>query len=72
MYATRTRLRALLKALIAERSDSALLYIPHGEAGIRRMISALLAMRPPMEDGDRSPRISHGFVRNFRNKVPAQ
>lgn len=28
MYATRTRLRALLKALIAERSDSALLYIP--------------------------------------------
>ena len=49
MYATRTRLRALLKALIAERSDSALLYIPHG---IRRMISALLAMRPPMEDGD--------------------
>lgn len=46
MYATRTRLRALLKALIAERSDSALLYIPHGEAGIRRMISALLAMRP--------------------------
>ena len=29
MYATRTRLRALLKALIAERSDSALLYIPH-------------------------------------------
>lgn len=35
MYATRTRLRALLKALIAERSDSALLYIPHGEAGIR-------------------------------------
>ena len=52
MYATRTRLRALLKALIAERSDSALLYIPHGEAGIRRMISALLAMRPPIEDGD--------------------
>lgn len=52
MYATRTHLRALLKALIAERSDSALLYIPHGEAGIRRMISALLAMRPPMEDGD--------------------
>ena len=48
MYATRTRLRALLKALIAERSDSALLYIPHGEAGIRRMIS----MRPPIEDGD--------------------
>ena len=48
MYATRTRLRALLKALIAERSDSVLLYIPHGEAGIRRMISALLAMRPPM------------------------
>lgn len=52
MYATRTRLRALLKALIAERSDSDLLYIPHGEAGIRRMIAALLDMRPPMEEGD--------------------
>ena len=68
MYATRTRLRALLKALIAERSDSALLYIPHGESGMRRMIAALLvmrpivendplaeqirAMRPPIEDGD--------------------
>lgn len=52
MYATRTRLRALLKALIAERSDSALLYIPHGEAGIRRMISASSPCAPPIEDGD--------------------
>ena len=52
MYTTRTRLRKLLAALIAEREDSQLLYIPHGEAGIRRMISALLAMRPPMENGD--------------------
>ena len=52
MYTTRTRLRKLLAALIAEREYSQLLYIPHGEAGIRRMISALLAMRPPIEDGD--------------------
>ena len=34
MYTTRTRLRKLLAALIAEREDSQLLYIPHGESGI--------------------------------------
>ena len=48
MASTRTRalLRAILRQLIAEREDAALLYIPHGEAGQRRMISALLALRP--------------------------
>ncbi len=50
MHDTRTRLRKLLAALIAEREDSQLLYIPHGEPGMRRMISALLAMRPPAEN----------------------
>lgn len=50
MHTTRTRLRRLLAALIAERKDSQLLYIPHGEPGMRRMISALLAMRPPAEN----------------------
>ena len=37
-------------ALIAEREDSQLLYIPHGEPGMRRMIAALLALRPPVEN----------------------
>ena len=43
---TRALLRAILRLLIAEREDAALLYIPHGEAGQRRMIAALLALRP--------------------------
>ena len=47
---TRALLRAILRLLIAEREDAALLYIPHGEAGQRRMIGALLALRPPRED----------------------
>ena len=48
MASTRTRalLRAILRQLIAEREDAALLYIPHGEAGQRRMIAALMALRP--------------------------
>ena len=46
----RRELRQLLSALIAEREDSALLYIPHGEMGMRRMIHALLEMRAPRED----------------------
>ena len=50
MYEKRKKMRALLSALIAEREDSALLYIPHGEAGMRRMIRALLDMRAPRED----------------------
>lgn len=52
MSATRKRavLRAILRLLIAERSDADLLYIPHGEAGQRRMIAALMQMRPAQED----------------------
>lgn len=50
MHEQRKKLRALLNALIAEREDSALLYIPHGEPGMRRMIHALLEMRAPRED----------------------
>ena len=50
MHSERRLLRALLSALIAERSDAQLLYIPHGEAGQRRMIRALLDIRPPRED----------------------
>lgn len=50
MHADRKQLRALLGALIAEREDSAILYIPHGEPGMRRMIRALLEMRAPREN----------------------
>ncbi|MBP3657157.1 MAG: hypothetical protein J6K32_10735 [Clostridia bacterium] len=50
MPESRRRLRALLRALIAERSDADSLYIPHGDAGQRRLIRALLDMRPPRED----------------------
>ena len=49
MHEERKKLRALLSALIAERKDSQLLYIPHGEMGMRRMIHALLDMRAPMD-----------------------
>ena len=50
MHEDRKKLRALLNALIAEREDSAILYIPNGEAGMRRMIRALLEIRTPQED----------------------
>ncbi|MBQ2990941.1 MAG: hypothetical protein IJD60_06590 [Clostridia bacterium] len=50
MHEKRKRLRALLRALIAERDDAQLLYIPHGEAGQRRMIRALLDIRVPKAD----------------------
>jgi len=50
MPENRRLLRALLRALIAERPDADGLYIPRGEAGQRRMIRALLAMRPQRED----------------------
>ena len=52
MHQDRMLLRRLLRALIAERDDAQLLYIPHGEAGIRRMIRALLEMRPDKGEGD--------------------
>lgn len=47
---TRACLRAILRLLIAEREDAQLLYIPHGEAGQRRMIAALLPLRTPNEN----------------------
>ena len=50
MHERRVLLRRLLRALIAEREDSAILYIPHGEAGQRRMIDALLELRPARKD----------------------
>lgn len=50
MHEERKKLRALLSALIAEREDSAILYIPNGEPGMRRMIRALLQMRAPREN----------------------
>lgn len=50
MHEDRRLLRSLLRTLILEREDRALLYIPHGEAGQRRMIAALLAMRPERKD----------------------
>lgn len=53
MQEDRRFLRALLSALIAERPDAEGLYVPRGEAGIRRMIRALLAMRPTQ--GGRDP-----------------
>lgn len=52
MQETRRFLRALLRALIAERPDAQGLYVPHGEAGIRRMIRALLAIRPASGEDD--------------------
>lgn len=58
MHDNRRRLRALLRALIAEREDSALLYIPHGEEGVRRMIGALLEMRPARENDPLSEMIN--------------
>lgn len=52
MKEDRRFLRALLSALIAERPDAQGLYVPRGEAGICRMIRALLAMRPAPEGDD--------------------
>ncbi|MBR4039277.1 MAG: hypothetical protein IKJ11_04160 [Clostridia bacterium] len=49
MHGDRKKLRALLSALIAEREDCQLLYIPQGAMGMRRMIRALLAMRTPKQ-----------------------
>lgn len=50
MHSDRQMLRKLLAALIRERNDADLLYIPRGEEGMRRMIRALLDMRAPRED----------------------
>lgn len=63
MHEERRFLRKLLRALIAEREDSNLLYIPHGEAGMRRMITALLDMRPAREDDPLAE-----MIETFRNE----
>ena len=42
--------RLLLSRLLAERSDADGLYIPRGEAGMRRMIRHLIAMRSAGEE----------------------
>lgn len=47
MREERMFLRDLLSRLLAERTDTQGLYIPRGEAGMRRMIRHLIAMRPP-------------------------
>lgn len=46
----RAQLRAILHLLISEREDAQLLYIPHGEPGMRRMITALLSLRVPNQN----------------------
>ena len=48
----RALLREILRLLISERSDAQLLYIPRGEAGLRRMIGELFKMRTPNENDD--------------------
>ncbi|MBQ2947727.1 MAG: hypothetical protein IJD94_01975 [Clostridia bacterium] len=66
MHEERIFLRALLRALIAEREDADALYIPRGEAGMRRMIRALLDMRPPEPPG--TP--MHEMIRRFTDGSP--
>jgi len=60
MHDERKALRALLRTLIVEREDSQLLYIPRGEEGMRRMIRALIDMRPARQDDPLSEMIA-GF-----------
>ena len=65
----RRKLRALLSALIAEREDSQLLYIPHGEPGIRRMILALLEMRTPRKNDPLGEMIAEFLEKQKGDKV---
>ncbi|MBR2942261.1 MAG: hypothetical protein IKB82_02575 [Clostridia bacterium] len=46
----RALLREILRLLIREREDAQLLYIPRGEAGMRRMIASLLDLRTPNQN----------------------
>ena len=69
MHEDRKKLRALLSSLIAEREDSQLLYIPHGEMGMRRMIRALLDMRMPREDDPLAEMIGDFLGEQKDNKV---
>ena len=65
MHEDRRFLRALLSALIAEREDAALLYIPRGEEGMRRMIRVLLDMRPPREEDPLQESIDRFFLKDI-------
>ena len=69
MHEDRKKLRALLSSLIAEREDSQLLYIPHGEMGMRRMIRALLDMRAPREHDPLAEMIGDFLGEQKDNKV---
>ena len=69
MHEDRKKLRALLSALIAEREDSQLLYIPHGEMGMRRMIRALLDMRAPRDEDPLGEMIEDFLGENKGKKV---
>ena len=63
MHDDRRFLRRLLSALIAERDDAQLLYIPRGEAGMIRMIRALLDVRPAGENDPLAQDISTFLIR---------
>ncbi len=67
MHEDRLLLRALLRALIDERPDAQGLYVPRGEAGMIRMIHALLGMRVPRAGDPLSDRIEA-----FLSKYPAR
>ncbi len=43
-------LRSLLSRLLAQQPDAEGLYVPRGEAGMRRMIRHLIALRAPGTD----------------------
>ena len=62
MRERRAFLRRLLSRLIAEREDGALLYIPRGEEGMRRMIACLIAMRPAQDESDPLARDISAFL----------
>lgn len=64
MHENRRFLRALLSRLIAERDDAEGLYIPRGEEGQRRMIRALLSMRPTKENDPLTEAIQRFNARN--------
>ena len=70
MREQRAFLRSLLSRLLAERSDSGGLYIPRGEAGMRRMIRHLLALRPPQA---RDPQLEEDIrtFLSFEEQSPA-
>ena len=70
MHSDRQKLRRLLSALIAERADAQLLYIPRGEDGMRRMIRTLLDMRAPKENDPLQDSIA--WFSSQRTSVPKE